>query len=337
MPMKFGISMFGALQTPDDQLATIIPLSFASGEISVWRVWLIWYPPGEERSLIRANGALNEPMLARLVNFLNFTKLYGLHIQLVGAPNVLEGGATGANLSRYYDSWRTIMNAISAFDASAWSTDLWNEESLRDSTANASDPFPVTRRLWEITREEAPGKKITVSESLGAEGGLSAVERMFLRWRLMRTSAGIELDYYTPHFQRQPPSTWARDNQDRFERMTRRLRGETNPGETTPAFELDPNPEVWDDEGAREGYEFADDPSVQEHVDAAQGAENAGCYVHIFHTGANFLGQIINPATGQPTLSPTELIKIQRIKDEVIDDVLPPPPPGPPEPPPEPC
>ncbi len=336
MAMKFGLSMFGALQTPDDQLQQAIQASFSQGEISVWRgPWLIWYPPGEERSLIRANGALNEAMLPRLVNLLNFTSQNNLHLQLVGAPNVLQPMDT-PNLNRYYDAWNEIMNAISGFGADVWSTDIWNEESGKDSVADASNPFPITRRLYEITRQQAPNHKLTVSQSYPAQGGLSAVERDFLRWVFMRRNAGIQLDYYAAHFDRSLPA-WSRDNEDRFRRLTTRIQGGTNPGETTPVFELDPNPEVWDDEGAREGYQNFPDPSVQQQVDAAQGAENAGCYVHVLHSECNFDGQIIAP--GNPTgttLSITEIQKILRIKNEVIDS-QPPPPPPPPEPPPEDC
>lgn len=334
MPMKLGISMFGALQTPDDQLATIIPLSFFSGEISVWRVWCIWYPPGEERSLILPSGALNELMLTRLVNFLNFTSLYNIHVQLVGSPHTIEGGlGNTTGLNRYYTAWSEIMNACSGFNSSVWSTDLWNEHDARDS----GDNYRVAGRVYEITREQAPGKKITISQSSKEAGGLSAVERQFLTNRFLRSQQGVTLDYYTHHFERQPPSEWASENQNRFERIRNRIQGGINPGETAPRQTLDLDPEIWDDEGAREGYSPADDPSVNDSVRAAQGAENAGCAVHIFHTGANFFGQIIDPATGLSTLSATELIKLQRIKDEVIDDVSVAPPPGPPEPPPEPC
>lgn len=321
MPMKFGLSLFGALQTPDDTLRLLTYRSFQDAEISVWRVWLLWTPPGEQYSLIKLDGGLNEMMLSRLVNLMNFADDYNIHFQLVGAPNIVGE----SNYNRYKETWRTIMRAIANLPSSTWSVDLWNEQDFGDD-----DEYSMTKALHDITREEAPGHKITVSLSVRGGSGSgppwqSRPDAQYAQWLYMYQN-GIILNYYSSHAERDPPRDWAAHNKDHFDRLRANF---TKPGATLYV----PNPELWDDEGARERYEDngrpIPDPTIQERVDAAQGAEDAGCYVHIFHTDANFYGGL--------SFSQSELEAIGRISREVIDDVEGPP--GPPEPPttPEPC
>lgn len=326
MPMKFGLSLFGALQTPDDTLRLLTYRSFVDAEISVWRVFLLWTPPGEQFSLITPDGGLRQQLLSRLVNLMNFADDYNIHFQLVGLPNFVGR----SNYNRYKQTWSDILTAIGPLPSSTWSVDLWNEQDQRDNQ-EIDDGFPMTKALYDITREKAPGHKITVSLSLSGPANSgppwqSRPDYQYVRWQLL-AQKGINLDYYASHAQRNPPDDWAEHNKDHFDRLRKNF---TTPGNTL----YKPNPELWDDEGARERYSEngrpVPDPTVQERVDAAQGAEDAGCYVHIFHTDANFYGGL--------GFSQTELEAIGRISREVIDDVEVEPPPGPePEPTPEPC
>lgn len=313
MPMKFGLSMFAALQTPDELLREAIVNSFPSAEIGVWRVWTFWTPTGEQYSLIRPDGSLNSMMLDRLQRFLDLTSQNNLHVQLVGAPNL------ATNLPTYGASWKTLMQELAPLGPDVWSVDVFNEFDRRIGN-DRNQTYTVVAGLAGLSQTYAPGHKVTASCSMPAANGLSQGKRQANEYYELKRDFGCELDYYAGHAQRQPPSTWASQNQTFFVDLRRGL--------ADPEKLVNANPEVWDDEGAREGYEAADNPTVQQRVTAAAGAENAGCAVHIFHTGANFFGGL--------ALSQTEIDAILRIKDEVIDDVGSPPVP-PPVPPPEPC
>lgn len=317
MTMRLGLSMYGALQFPDAQLQNAVILS-APGKVTVWRVWLDWggAPGGDSVRLFKIDGSLNRALLPRFEQFQRFAYSRGLYIDW----QLGSGGYTAEAQQRHVASLQETFALVADLPNDAFTVNVANEFDNRFSDA-------LLRQKVEAVRSAAPGKRVSVSLSYGTGAEPWYVEKPRLHAERFAEMAanGVDLDFYCSHPDRfrfeNGQNAWSVRNREYFVNLRGELRDRGLGGP------------VWDDEGRRDGDQNAggagDDPTIEERVEAAQGAKDALCEVHIFHSDMAYFGSL-DP-------SQKEIFTLGRIANEVIDGQPPTEPPEPPEPGTEPC